>query len=70
MLADAESRGLGPESVDSLCLRGDEAIREHERRNGYDQALGPNGVMLAHGNDDTFVPEGGRQEIFRRGVKA
>jgi len=45
MLADAKAKGLGPESVDSVYLRGDEAIKEHEKRNGYDKPWGPNGVV-------------------------
>ncbi|KAI5479741.1 hypothetical protein MNV49_003002 [Pseudohyphozyma bogoriensis] len=41
MLADAEARGLGPDAVDSVYLKGEEAIKEHERRNGYDKEQGP-----------------------------
>ncbi len=41
MVAHAKSKGLGPESVDSVYLRGPEAIKEHERRNGYDKEDGP-----------------------------
>lgn len=37
MLAHAASQGLGPESVDSIYLRGDEALEEHLKRNGYDK---------------------------------
>jgi len=45
MLADAKAKGLGPESVDSVYLKGEYAIKEHERRNGYDKGWGPNGVQ-------------------------
>jgi len=44
MIADAEAKGLPASSVDSVYLRGEEAMREHERRNGYDKPWGPNGV--------------------------
>ena len=46
MVSDAKRRRLGPESVDSIYLRGEAAIKEHERRNGYDKAFGPSGVAL------------------------
>lgn len=39
MLAHAASQGLGPESVDSIYLQGDEALEEHMKRNGYDKLL-------------------------------
>lgn len=45
MLKNAADRGLGPDSVDSIYLKGEGAIQEHERRNGYDLEYGPNGVM-------------------------
>lgn len=45
MIQDAEMKGLKRESVESVYLQGEEAIAEHERRNGYDLELGPNGVM-------------------------
>jgi hypothetical protein len=46
MLADAKRRGLGPDSVDSVYLKGEEALREHEWRNGYDKAAGPGGLGM------------------------
>jgi hypothetical protein len=45
MVAEARREGLGPEAVDSVYLKGEEAIREHERRNGYDREVGPGGVL-------------------------
>ncbi len=45
MIAAAKSKGLGPESIDSIYLKGEEAIREHEMRNGYDKPRGPAGVQ-------------------------
>jgi hypothetical protein len=51
MIAAAEAKGKGKESVDSVYLKGEEAIREHERRAGYDLAHGPGGI--AHTMDDT-----------------
>ncbi|KAG7530408.1 hypothetical protein FFLO_05071 [Filobasidium floriforme] len=51
MIAAAAAEGLGRDSVDSIYLKGEEAIREHERRAGYDLAHGPGGI--AHTIDDT-----------------
>jgi len=45
MLEHAKRNGLDPVTVDSVYLKGEEAIREHEKRNGYDLEFGPNGVM-------------------------
>ena len=45
MMDAAEEKGLPRESVDSVYLKGEAAIAEHERRNGYDKAYGPNGVI-------------------------
>ncbi|EJU05252.1 hypothetical protein DACRYDRAFT_46009 [Dacryopinax primogenitus] len=57
MIAAARAKGLGPESVDSIYLKGEEAIREHERRNGFDLPDGPNayakGTMMY--SDDIVV---------------
>jgi hypothetical protein len=47
MIADAERKGLGSEAVDSFYLRGEQKLREHEKRNGYDRAEGPGGVALS-----------------------
>ncbi len=46
MIAAAKAKGLGPESVDSIYLKGEEAMREHERRNGYDRPHGPGGLQF------------------------
>jgi hypothetical protein len=32
--------------VDSIYLRGEEFIKEHEKRNGYDRPHGPGGLWL------------------------
>jgi chorismate mutase len=45
LIAAAKEEGLSPESVDSIYLKGEDAIAEHERRNGYDKAYGPGGVI-------------------------
>ena len=63
MIAAATARGEGPESVDSVYLRGEEAIREHERRNGYDKEWGVNGVQQKAGDGTVYVPEGRRQVV-------
>lgn len=55
--ADAVARGLPPDSVDSIYLQGEEAILEHERRNGYDKGWGPNGVQKTAKVDTVFVPD-------------
>jgi len=44
MLEEAAAKGLPASSVDSVYLKGEEAIKEHEKRNGYDAEWGPNGV--------------------------
>lgn len=56
MQADAVERGLPADSVDSIYLQGPEAVLEHERRNGYDKAWGPNGVMATATKDERFMP--------------
>jgi hypothetical protein len=45
MIKAAEAKGLSADSVDSVYLKGEEAILEHERRNGYDKAYSPHGVQ-------------------------
>jgi hypothetical protein len=45
LIEHAQKKGLPVESVESVYLKGDEAIKEHDKRNGYDLALGSNGVM-------------------------
>lgn len=47
MMKAAEAQGLSRDSVDSVYLKGEAAIAEHERRNGYDKAAGPNGIIEA-----------------------
>jgi hypothetical protein len=44
MIAAAEAEGGSAADVDSVYLRGEEAILEHERRNGYDKEFGESGV--------------------------
>jgi hypothetical protein len=38
-------KGLDPNSVDSFYVKGEAAILEHEKRNGYDKEYGPGGVL-------------------------
>ena len=52
MIKASEAKGLGADSVDSVYLRGEEAILEHERRNGYDKKYGPYGVEDRKGMKD------------------
>jgi hypothetical protein len=40
VITDAKAEGLPAESVDRVYLGGEEAILEHERRNGYDRHAG------------------------------
>ncbi|WOO78408.1 uncharacterized protein LOC62_02G001955 [Vanrija pseudolonga] len=57
MIADAEARGLDASAVDSVYLRGEDAVKEHERRNGYDKEIGPTGVVRnMDRNWDVFEP--------------
>ena len=56
MIRAAEAKGLTADSVDSVYLRGDEAILEHERRNGYDKSYSEYGVQEigTNGLQDAF----------------
>jgi hypothetical protein len=56
MIKAAEAKGLTADSVDSVYLRGDDAILEHERRNGYDKKYSETGVQAigANGLQDVF----------------
>lgn len=63
LIAAAKAKGLDVSSVDSVYLRGDEAIREHERRNGYDKAFGRNGVERWMGDKAMVAPEGNRHLV-------
>jgi hypothetical protein len=50
--------------VDSVYLRGEEAILEHEKRNGYDKAFGPNGVAAQEKDQrPTFIPPAPRHVL-------
>jgi hypothetical protein len=40
------AKRLSVDSVDSIYLRGEEFIKEPEKRNGYDQPHGPGGLWL------------------------
>jgi hypothetical protein len=51
MIAAAKAKGLGPDSVDSIYLKGEDAMRAHERRNGYDRPHGPGGIQYEMNND-------------------
>lgn len=55
MIKHAEANGGSRDDVDSVYLRGIEAIKEHERRNGYDKAYGPNGVLARYDRDGLAV---------------
>ena len=58
MIKAAEAKGLGADSVDSVYLKGEEAILEHEKRNGYDKAYGPTGVQERMGASlNTIFPQ-------------
>jgi hypothetical protein len=46
LVAAAKAKGLPADSVDSIYLKGEEVIKEHERRNGYDRPHGPGGLCL------------------------
>ncbi|KAJ7105843.1 hypothetical protein C8R44DRAFT_745498 [Mycena epipterygia] len=46
LVATAKAKGLPADSVDSIYLRGEEFIKEHEKRNGYDRPHGPGGLCL------------------------
>ena len=55
--------------MDSIYLKGDEAIAEHERRNGYDKAWGPTGVAQFENNQNpTFVPENTKHVLVSKQV--
>jgi hypothetical protein len=58
MISAAKLKGLGENSVDSVYLKGEEAILEHEKRNGYDKAFGRNGVERWMGDKEMVVPTG------------
>ncbi len=49
--------------VDSIYLNGEDAILEHERRNGYDKAWGPSGVQTEMTKEAYFVPPGTRHVV-------
>jgi len=68
MVAAARAKGLGLESVDSVYLRGEAAILEHDRRNGYDKPVGVHGVVLDGARyDEQYHPPGGQwKEILNR----
>ncbi|RSH89876.1 hypothetical protein EHS25_001862 [Saitozyma podzolica] len=46
LVAAAKAKGLDESYVDSIHLRGEAAIREHERRHAYDLPLGPHGLRM------------------------
>jgi len=50
MIDAAKAKGLDESSVDSLFLKGDEAIKEFKHRNGFDLPINPSGcLMVQHG---------------------
>lgn len=58
----------GRDNVDSVYLRGEEALAEHERRNGYNLAFGPGGVALTMA--DQFEKVFPTEEKQRPGILA
>jgi hypothetical protein len=46
LVAAAKAKGLDESHVESIHLRGEAALKEHERRHGYDLPLGPHGVRM------------------------
>jgi hypothetical protein len=46
MIAAAKAKGLDESSVDSIYLKGEEALKIHHRRNGLDLPIGPNGLNM------------------------
>ncbi|BEJ12560.1 hypothetical protein CspHIS471_0210200 [Cutaneotrichosporon sp. HIS471] len=56
MVKAAAEDGKPASSVDSIYLRGEDAIREHEKRNGYDKEIGPTGVVTDVLKDTRYVP--------------
>ncbi|ORX40215.1 hypothetical protein BD324DRAFT_616889 [Kockovaella imperatae] len=63
MIKDAESKGKSAKDVDSVYLRGEEAILEHERRNGYDKPWGPHGVQRHMKDNEEWVPTSTRHVL-------
>lgn len=64
MIADAEARGGTANDVDSIYLQGDEAILEHEKRNGYDKEFGESGVVAQQSSNNTaYFPPTKRQVL-------
>lgn len=47
MIQSAASKGLPASSVESLYVKGEDVVREHEKRNGYDRPHGPGGVCVS-----------------------
>jgi hypothetical protein len=47
MIQFAASKGLPASSVESLYVKGEDVVREHEKRNGYDRPHGPGGVCVS-----------------------
>ena len=66
MIKDARSRGLGMEAVDSVYLQGEQALLEHERRNGYDKAWGPHGVQRSMSDQVNFIPKTSHHVVLER----
>lgn len=46
-----------------MYLKGEDAILEHERRNGYDKSWGPNGVASSMKDNIVHVPETARHVL-------
>lgn len=66
MIAHAKAQGGSEADVDSVYLKGEEAILEHEKRNGYDKGFGPNGVLSSYGYDgrQAYIPTEAKQKVW------
>jgi hypothetical protein len=59
MIAHARQNRLSFDSVENVYLKGNGAIKEHNKRNGYGLQLGPNGMMSSQqrNTNDVAGPE-------------
>lgn len=64
MIEYAQAHGGSKADVDSIYLRGEEAIAEHERRNGYDKVYGPRGVLTGRSGNERFAGPGERHKVL------
>lgn len=64
MIAAAEAKGGSAADVDSVYLRGEEAIMEHERRNGYDKEFGEGGVSQTQSSNKIIYIPPTKKQVF------